>query len=72
MTSRTDTAVKKKGGIPWYAFFAGGVIYTALAVFLFVRSAWSIEAWICAISAPVGFYFAWVAWSRQKRSSDGA
>jgi hypothetical protein len=24
MTSPTDTPVKKKGGIPWYAFFAGG------------------------------------------------
>jgi hypothetical protein len=72
MTSRTDTAVKKKGGIPWYAFFAGGVIYTILAVVLFAESTSSILAWISAISAPVGFYFAWGAWNRQKRSRDGA
>jgi len=72
MTSPTDTPLKKKGGIPWYAFFAGGVIYTILAVALFVESTTSILAWISAISAPVGFYFAWVAWKQDKRNRDGA
>jgi hypothetical protein len=54
MTSRTDTAVKKNGGIPWYGFFAGGVIYTILAVVLFAESTSSVLAWISAICAPGG------------------
>jgi threonine/homoserine/homoserine lactone efflux protein len=66
MTSRTDTAVKKKSGIPWYGFFAGGIIYTILAVVLFAESTSSVLAWISAICAPGGFYFAWVAWNRKK------
>jgi threonine/homoserine/homoserine lactone efflux protein len=72
MTSPTDIPLKKKGGIPWYAFFAGGVIYTILAVALFTESTSSILAWISAISAPGGFYFAWAAWKRDKRNKDGA
>ena len=72
MTSPTDIPLKKKGGIPWYAFFAGGVIYTKLAVTLFAESTSSILAWISAISAPGGFYFAWAAWKRDKRNKDGA
>ena len=72
MTSRTDTAVKKNGGIPWYGFFAGGVIYTILAVVLFAESTSSVLAWISAISAPVGFYYAWGAWNRGKRNRDDA
>ncbi len=72
MTSPTDIPLKKKGGIPWYAFFAGGVIYTILAVTLFAESTSSILAWISAISAPGGFYFAWAAWKRDKRNKDGA
>ena len=72
MTSRTDTPLGKKGGIPWYAFFAGGIIYTIRAVALFAESTSSILAWISAISVPGGFYFAWVAWNRDKRNRDGA
>jgi threonine/homoserine/homoserine lactone efflux protein len=72
MTSRTDTAVNKNGEIPWYGFFAGGVIYTILAVVLFAESTSSVLPWISAICAPGGFYFAWVAWNRKKRNSDGA
>lgn len=72
MTSPTDIPLKKKSGIPWYAFFAGGVIYTILAVTLFAESTSSILAWISAISAPGGFYFAWAAWKRDKRNKDGA
>jgi hypothetical protein len=72
MTSRTDKAVKKKSGIPWYGFFAGGIIYTILAVVLFAESTSSVLAWICAISAPVGFYYAWRAWTREKRNGDDA
>ena len=32
MTSPTDTPLKKKGGIPWYAFFVGGssILYLPL------------------------------------------
>ena len=72
MTSPTDTPLKKKGGIPWYVFCAGGVIYTILAVALFAESTSSILAWISAISAPGGFYFAWAAWKRDKQDKDGA
>jgi len=72
MTSRTHSALNRKGRIPWYGFFVGGVIYTILAVVLFAGSASPILAWICAISAPLGFYFAWGAWNRDKRNRDDA
>ena len=70
MTSPTDTPLKKKGKIPWYVYFGGAVIYTALAGWLFAES--SPLAWICIISAPVGFYFAWGAWKQDKRNRDDA
>ena len=66
MTSRTDTAVNKKGKMPWYAYFGGGIIYTALAGWMFAES--SPLAWICAMSAPLGFYYAWGAWKQEKRN----
>ena len=72
MTSRTDTAVNGKGWMPWYGYFAGGVLYTVLAVVLFADSTWPVLAWICTISAPVGFYYAWGAWKRGKRNRDDA
>ncbi len=72
MTSRTDTPLHRKGRIPWYGYFVGGVIYTVLAVVLFADSAWPVLAWICAISAPLGFYYAWGAWKREKRNRDDA
>ena len=68
VTSRTDTAVNRKGKIPWYVYFVGGVLYTVLAVMLFAESTLPILAWICAISAPLGFYYAWGAWKREKRN----
>jgi hypothetical protein len=72
MTSRTDTALNGKGWMPWYGYFAWGVLYTVLAVVLFADSTWPVLAWICAISAPVGFYYTWRAWTRGKRNGDDA
>jgi len=72
MTSPTDTPLKKKGRDSLVVFCAGGVIYTILAIALFAESTSSILAWISAICAPGGFYFAWVAWNRDKRNRDGA
>ena len=70
MTSQSDTPLKKKGKIPWYVYFVGAVIYTALAGWLFAES--SPLAWVCLISAPVGFYFAWGAWKQEKQDRDDA
>jgi hypothetical protein len=66
MTSRTDTAVNKKGKIPWYLYFIGAAIYAALAGWLLAES--SPLAWVCLISAPVGFFYAWGAWKREKQN----
>ncbi len=68
MTSPTDTPLKKKGKIPWYVYFVGALIYTAFAVWLFAES--SPLAWLCMLSAPVGFFFAWGAWKQEKRTRD--
>jgi hypothetical protein len=70
MSSQTDTPLKKKRGIPWYAYFVGSVIYTALGGWLFAES--SILAWVCIISAPVGFFYAWGAWKQEKQDRDNA
>ena len=72
MTSRTDTAVNRMGKIPWYVYFVGGVIYTVLAVMLFTESTLPVLAWICVISAPLGFYYAWGAWKQENRHMDDA
>ena len=65
MTSRTDTAVNRKSKIPWYVYFIGAAIYTALAGWLFAES--SLLAWVCLISAPVGFFYAWGAWKKEEQ-----
>lgn len=65
MTSQTDTAVNRKGKIPWYLYFVGAAIYTALGGWLFAES--SPLAWVCLISAPVGFFYAWGAWKKEKQ-----
>ena len=70
MTSQPDTPLKKKGKIPWYAYFVGGVIYTALAGWLLEES--SPLALICIISAPVGFFYAWRAWKQDKQNRNDA
>jgi hypothetical protein len=67
MTSQSDTPVKKKGKIPWYAYFFGSVIYTALGGWLFAES--SLLALVCIISAPVGFFFAWRAWKQDRQDA---
>jgi hypothetical protein len=66
ITSQTDRPSKKKRRIPWYVYFLGSSIYTALGGWLFVES--SPLAWVCLISAPVGFFYAWGAWKREKRN----
>jgi len=68
MTSRTGTAVNRKSKIPWYVFFVGGVLYTVLAVMLFAESTLPVLAWMCTISAPLGYYYAWGAWKREKQN----
>jgi len=68
MTSQTDTSLKKNGKIAWYVYFIGAAIYTVLAGWLFAES--SPLAWICLISAPVGFFYAWGAWKKEKQDRD--
>ena len=54
MTSQTDTPSTKKRRIPWYVYFLGSSIYTALAGWLSAES--SPLTWVCLISAPVGLF----------------
>ena len=71
MTSPTDTPAGKKSTFPWsIVYFVGAVIYTALAGWLFAES--SPLAWVCIISAPVGFFYAWSAWKRERRNKESA
>ncbi len=65
MSSQSDPPSKKKFKAPWYLYFVGAVIYTALAGWLYAES--SPLAWVCLISAPVGFFYAWGAWKRERR-----
>jgi hypothetical protein len=64
MTSQPDTSVKKKRETPWYVYFGGSTVYTALGGWLASES--SPLAIICIISAPIGFFYAWRAWRREK------
>ncbi len=66
MTSQTDRPLKKPRRIPWYVYFLGSSIYTALGGWLAADS--SLLAIICLISAPIGFFYAWEAWKKEKRS----
>ena len=63
MTSHQDIALNRKGKIPWYLYFVGGMVNTALAGWLFAES--SPLAWICMLSAPVGFFYAWRGWQQE-------
>jgi len=65
MSSQTGTPVKKKRGLPWYVYFVGSAIYTALGGWLAAES--SLLSVICILSAPVGFFFAWRAWKEEKQ-----
>ena len=56
MTSHGNMALNSKGKIPWYLYFVGGMVYTALGGWLFAESL--PLAWICLLSAPVGFFYA--------------
>jgi 4-hydroxybenzoate polyprenyltransferase len=66
VTSQTDAPLKKKDKLPWYVYFIGAAIYTALAGWLLTES--SPLAWVCILSAPVGFFYAWGAWKQEKRN----
>ena len=65
MTSQTDRPSTKKRRIPWYVYFLGSSIYTALGGWLAAES--SLLAIICIVSAPIGFFYAWEAWKKEKR-----
>ena len=65
MTLQTHTSSKNKRGIPWYAYFLGSAIYSALGGWLAAES--SLLAIICIISAPIGFFYAWRGWRREKQ-----
>jgi hypothetical protein len=67
MSSQTDTPPKKKRGIPWYVYFIGSSIYTALGGWLAAES--SLLAIICIISAPIGFFYAWSAWKQERKEA---
>jgi hypothetical protein len=69
MSSHTGTPDKKKGGMPWYVYFVGSVLYTALGGWL--ASEGSLLALICIISAPIGFFYAWRAWKQEKHHHRG-
>ena len=64
MSSQTDRSTKNKRGIPWYVYFVGSSIYTALGGWLAADS--SPLAIVCILSAPVGFFFAWKAWKLEQ------
>ena len=70
MTSHSDMALNYKWKIPWYLYFVGGMIYTTLAGWLFAES--SPLAWICMLSAPVGFFYAWRGWNHNTQHSGDA
>jgi hypothetical protein len=65
MRSQTDSILNRTDKIPWYVYFIGAAIYTALAGWLFAES--SLLAWVCILSAPIGFFYAWVAWKNEKQ-----
>jgi hypothetical protein len=65
MSPNTDTPVKKKRVIPWYLYFGGSAVYTALGGWLAAES--SPLAVVCILSAPVGFFFSWRAWKQEKK-----
>ena len=65
MTSQTDTPLNKKRRTPWYVYFLGSSIYTALGGWLAPES--SLLATICIVSAPVGFFYARRAWEKEKQ-----
>jgi hypothetical protein len=67
MSSQPDTPVKKKRGIPWYVYFLGSTVYTALGGWLAAES--SLLAIICIVSAPIGFFYAWSAWKQERKNS---
>jgi hypothetical protein len=70
MSSQPDTPLKKKGKIPWYVYFGGSIVYTALGGWLAAES--SPLSLVCILSAPVGFFFAWRAWKQDRQDRHDA
>jgi hypothetical protein len=70
MTPQPDTPLKKKGKIPWYVYFGGSIVYTALGGWLAAES--SPLSLVCILSAPVGFFFAWRAWKQDRQDRHDA
>ena len=66
MTSQPGPPLKQKSGIPWYVYFVGAIIYTVLASWLFRESDSPVLAWLCILSSPVGFFYAWRAWKQDQ------
>jgi hypothetical protein len=67
MTPRPNAPVKSGGKIPWYVFFVGAILYVIFASWLFTEDDSSGLAWLCIISSPVGFFFAWRAWKQDQQ-----
>ena len=70
MTSQPGRPLKKRGRVPWYVYFGGSVLYTALGGWLVEES--SPLAIVCIISAPIGFFYAWRAWKLEKQHGNDA
>jgi len=66
MTSQANTPLNQKSKIPWYVYFVGAVLYTIFAGWLFTEADSPGLAWLCIISSPVGFFFAWRAWKQDQ------
>ncbi len=67
MTSQSNTPLNQKSKIPWYVFFVGAILYVIFASWLFTEDDASGLAWLCIISSPVGFFFAWRAWKQDQQ-----
>jgi len=70
MTSHSNPGFNNKGQIPWYLYFVGGMVYTALGGWLSGDS--SALAWICIFSAAVGFFYAWRGWRHETQQRGDA
>jgi hypothetical protein len=66
VTEQPNTPLKPKSKIPWYVYFFGAIIYTILASWLFRESDSPVLAWLCLISSPLGFFYAWKAWQQDQ------
>ena len=56
--------IEKKGKIPWYVYFIGAAIYTALAVGCSQNHSSGMGL---PHQRAVGFFYAWGAWKQEKQ-----